>query len=152
MATNFEKYAAKGNEIVTMIAKDIQAPKDKAARVLRAVLHALRNQLNLEESFQVMAQLPMILKAVYVDQWNPSKTFRRIHKLDEFIDIIREEDGKNAGYDFGNDQTAKNTVRAVFRALSYFLSEGEFEDIKSVMPADIKEFVAASIGEGRKSF
>lgn len=151
MAMNFDKYASKGNEMVGMLADDLQVPRDKAARILKAVLHGMRNQLSTDESLQVVAQLPMMLKAVYVDQWNPSRTFRRIHTLEEFFDMIRGEDGNMAAYDFGNNESAKKNTRAVFRTLNYYLSEGEFNDVKAVLPAEIKKFIADSIGEGRKA-
>lgn len=151
MSLDFDKYAAKGNEMLHMLADDLQVPVDKAGRILRAVIRALRNQLNIDESFQVLAQLPMALKAVYVDQWNPNQPITRIHTVDEFLDGIRQQDGKSAGYDFGNNESARRALRAVFRTLTYYLSEGELDDIKAVLPAELKKFINESIGEGRKA-
>lgn len=151
MTLDFNKYASKGNEMLKMLSEDLQIPRDKAGRILRAVLHGLRSHLNIEESLQVLSQLPMMLKAVYVDQWNPSQEFHRIHTMHEFIDEIRKEDGKTAGYDFGNDEQASKAISAVFRTLTYYLSEGEFEDMNAVLPASLKKFVNDSIGEGRKA-
>lgn len=58
--------------------------KCPAARIIRSVLHALRNRLSHQESFQLIAQLPMALKAVYVDGWKIKKEFQRISHLNEF--------------------------------------------------------------------
>lgn len=149
MSLDFEKYAAKGNEMVNMLAGDLQVPRDKAGRILRAVLHAIRNRLSIDESLQVIAQLPMALKAIYVDQWNPSKFIERIHHLSEFLDEVRQCDIGSAGYDFGNDASAKLAVKGVFRTLSYYLSAGEFEDMIAIFPTEMKEFVQSSIGIGR---
>jgi uncharacterized protein (DUF2267 family) len=46
-------------------------PEDKklSTRVLRAVLHALRSRPTIQQFFQMMAQFPMVLKAIYVDGW-----------------------------------------------------------------------------------
>lgn len=150
MSLDFNKYAAKGNEVVNLLSEDLQVPRDVAGRILRAVLRAVRNHLGIDESLQVISQLPMALKAVYVDGWNPSRSSRRIHHVHGFLDEIRKEDGNQAGYDFGNDQKAKEAVRAVFRTLHYFLSEGEFADVAAVMPAEIGDFIKESIGEGKK--
>jgi len=150
MSLDFNKYAAKGNEVVNMLSEDLKVPRDMAGRILRAVLHAVRNHLGIDESLQVISQLPMALKAVYVDGWNPSRSFRRIHHLAEFLDEIRNEDSNQAGYDFGNNQRAQEAVRAVFRTLNYFLSKGELADLAAVMPAEIGDFIKESTGEGKK--
>jgi len=149
MSLDFEKYAAKGNEIVNRLAEDMKVPKDKAGRILRAVLHALRNRLSVDESLQLVAQLPMALKSVYVDQWDPWHSFHRIHHLTEFINEVRKYDEANVAQDFGNDESAKLAVKAVFRTLNYYLSAGEFKDVIAVLPGELKEFIQSSIGIGR---
>lgn len=145
MSLDFEKYAAKGNEFVRLVAENLLVPRDKAGRIIRAVFHALRNRLSPEESFQFMAQLPMVMKAVYVDGWKFDYEFNRIHHLTDFLDEIRKVDGNQAGYDFGNNAKAKVAVAAVFKALNYFISEGEMHDVMGVMPQELKEFVKESI-------
>lgn len=149
MSLDFEKYAAKGHEFVKLVATDLAVPRERAGRIIRAVLHSLRNRLSHEESFQLMAQLPMILKGVYVDGWQFDKEFNRISHLEEFFDEVRKEDRGLAGYDFGNNEAATMAIAAVFKALNYFVSEGEMNDIMDVMPSEIKEFIRESIaGEG----
>lgn len=150
MSLDFEKYAAEGNEIVNMVAEDLKAPKDKAGRILRAVLHAMRNRLNIDESLQVVAQLPMALKGVYIDQWDPWHSFHRIHHIDEFINEVRKYDKTATSYDFGNDESARLAVKAVFRTLNYYLSAGEFRNVIALLPRELKEFIQNSTGVGRK--
>lgn len=150
MSLDFEKYAFKGNEFVSLVAEDLEVSEKKAGRVIRSVLHALRNRLSHEESFQLLAQLPMALKGVYVDGWKFEKKFNRISHVNEFMDEIRLEDGGLAGYDFGNNANAKLAVAAVFKALTYFVSDGEMNDVIDVMPQELKEFIRESIaGEER---
>lgn len=149
MSLDFEKYAVKGNEFVRLVAEGMKVPRDKAGRIIRAVLHALRKRLSHEESFQLLAQLPMALKGVYVDGWKFDYDFNRIHHVDDFLDEVKKEDEGLAGYDFGNNAKAKLAVASVFKALNYFVSEGEMNDIMSVMPQEIKEFIKESIA-GKK--
>lgn len=150
MSLDFEKYAFKGKEFVSLVAEDLEMSEKKAGRIIRSVLHALRNRLTHEESFQLLAQLPMVLKGVYVDGWKFEKKFNRITHVNEFIDEIRLEDRGLAGYDFGNYVNAKLAVGAVFKALTYFVSEGEMKDVIDVMPKELKEFIRESIaGEER---
>jgi uncharacterized protein (DUF2267 family) len=149
MSLDFDKYAAKGNEILDMVAEDLKVSRDKAGRILRAILYAIRSRINLDESLQVIAQLPMALKGVYVDQWDPWLSFHRIHNLDEFIRQVRKYDKTAAGYDFGNDESAKRAIQAVFRTLGHYLSDGEFRDVIAVLPLELKEFLKSSIGQKR---
>jgi len=151
MALDFDKYAVEGNEMLNMLAEDLKVPGDKAGRILRAVLYAIRDRINLEESFQVIAQLPMALKSVYVDQWDPWRSFHRIHHVDELINEVRKFDKAAARNDFGNDESAKRAIQAVFRTLRHFLSDREFRDVIAVLPLELKEFVNTSIGSKRMS-
>jgi len=145
MPLDFEKYAAKGNEFVRLVAEELKVPRDMAGRIIYSVLHALRNRLSHEESFQLIAQLPMALKGVYVDGWNFSKDFNRIKHVEDFLDEVRKEDGDRAGYDFGNNTKARVTIAAIFKALNYFVSDGEMNDIIDVLPEEIKEFTRKSL-------
>ena len=145
MLFDFEKNAVKGNEFVRLVAEELEVPLDKAGRIIRAVFHALRNRLSHEESFQLLAQLPMSLKGVYVDGWRFDKVFNRISYINDFLDEVRQEDSGLAGYDFGNNSKAGDAVASVFKALNYFVSEGEMNDIIDVMPTELKQFIKKSI-------
>lgn len=149
MALDFEKYAAKGNEFARLVADDLVVSRDKAGRIIRAVFRALRNRLSHEESFQLLAQLPLALKGVYVDGWKFEKDFNRITHINDFLNEVRSEDGVLAAYDLGNNERAEKAVAAVFKAMSYFVSEGEFKDVLAGLPEEIRHFVNESLaGEG----
>jgi uncharacterized protein (DUF2267 family) len=145
MALDFEKYAAKGNEFVNMVADELQVPREMAARITRAVLHALRNRLSHEESFQLIAQLPIALKGVYADGWKYNKDFVRLNHTHDFLEEVRKEDGGQAGYDLGNDTRAQKAVAAVMKAMSYFITEGEMDDVAGMLPVELKRFILQSI-------
>ena len=148
MSLDFEKNAVKGNEFVRLVVEELEVPRDKAGRIIRAVFHALRNRLSHEESFQLLAQLPMSLKGVYVDGWRFDKVFNRISYINDFLDEVRLEDGGLAGYDFDNNSKAEVAVASVFKALNYFVSEEEMNDILDVMPSALKQFIKEKI-EGK---
>lgn len=149
MATDFDKYAARGNEMLNALSEELHVPPEKSLRILRSVLHAIRDHLTVAESMQALSQLPMILKAVYVDQWNVSRQQPRIHHVSQFLDEIREHDKGMSGYDFGNNESAQKAVRTVLKVLSYYISEGEFQDLIAVMPEEIKKFMHDSLGYGK---
>lgn len=149
MASDFDKYAAKGNQFLNLLADDLQVSPEMALRILRSVLHGIRSRLSVNDSLRLIAQFPMMLKGLYVDQWDAPTKPTRIHHVTTFLDEIRKFDKTLAGYDFGNDQEALNAVKAVFRTLNNYLSPGEFKHLAAVMPKELKELIADAIGEGR---
>ena len=59
--------------------------KQRAYRLLRGVLHVLRDHLSVDEAAQFGAQLPVLIRGIYYEGWNPSKTPVKTRKADEFI-------------------------------------------------------------------
>jgi uncharacterized protein (DUF2267 family) len=137
---NFEKHAAKGNEFIHRLAIRLGDEKDRerAGRVLRCVLRALRNHLTIEESFQLMAQLPMAIKAMYVDGWVPNHTHLKTKTVDELAAEVRREDGLSSENDFPGISDALEATRAVIRTVADFVSAGELHDIVAILPREMK--------------
>jgi uncharacterized protein (DUF2267 family) len=104
-------------------------------------MHALRNRLSHEESFQLLAQLPMALKSVYVDGWKYSDNYLRIRCPEEFLDEIRKEDDGMAGYDFGNNQRAALATAVVLNVLFESISEGEGLAVLNTLPESLKLWI-----------
>ena len=149
MSIDFDKYATEGKEFVKLVAEELTVTQVKAGRIIRAVFHALRNWLSHEESFQLLAQLPISLKGVYVHGWKFDKDNNRISHLDNFLEEVKQEDNELSGYDFGNKSKASMAVAVVFRTLNYIVSEEEMNDILNILPGSLKAFIKESIdGKG----
>ena len=140
MALNFEKHVAKGNKFVKEVSEYLgDVNRDKAGRIMKAVLHSLRDILTVEESLHLIAQLPLVIKGVYVDNWKVSGTPRRIRSIDDFCDDIRHISGLTADEDFPTKEDCLDAVHAVFSVIKETVSEGEIEDIRAIMPKELKE-------------
>lgn len=137
----YDNHAAKANEMINKLAEKIGTANDprKAHRILTAVLHGLRNRLTLEENFQFMAQLPLCIKGQFVDGWNPSKKHVRIKHIHEFIDEVYNEGGNAAVNDFPTESESLKAISAVFEILKDQVSQGEVDDIRSVLPKELKQ-------------
>ena len=145
MALDFDQYAAKGNLFLKELAKDLGWPKDRdrAARLLRATLHAMRDQLTAEESLQFIAQMPMFLKAVYVDGWTMREKEPMRH-AGAFLERVRELDP--AGFhDLPALDRSEYLVGLVFMRLRECVSVGEWDDIVSQMPKEMKALATTSV-------
>ncbi|NPB05220.1 MAG: DUF2267 domain-containing protein [Aquificae bacterium] len=140
---HFEKYAAHGYEFLKKVAKRLGEPenKDKAFRVTKAVLHALRNRLYPAEFVQMLAQLPMCIKAVAVDGWHFREKPEKIRHLDEFIEEVMKEDQRLAHHDFPTKEDALKAIKAVFGAIKEYVSEGEIKDVEAELPEPLKKLM-----------
>ncbi|MEP7106646.1 MAG: DUF2267 domain-containing protein [Ferruginibacter sp.] len=145
MPFEFEKHAVKGNEFVTLVAEELEVSPGIAGSIIRAVFHALRNRLTHEESFKLLALLPMALKGVYLDGWKYDKDFNQISHMEDFLDEVRLEDGGMAGFEFADNSKAKTAIACIFRTLNYFVSYEEMNEILNVLSAELKKFIKESI-------
>ena len=146
MSPQFVKYIEKGESFIGEVAIEIGDPDDKvrAARILRAVLHTFRNCVTPVESLQLISQLPMLIKAIYVDGWKIGHQGRQLRHLPDFIEAVREAEGIDKSYDFVTDYEAKEAIEAVFRVLKNHVSQGEIADLLAVLPPELKSLLAMS--------
>jgi uncharacterized protein (DUF2267 family) len=141
MALNtFEKHAAKGNKFVKNVSEYLgDVNRDKAGRITKAVLHALRDVLTVQENLHLISQLPLVIKGVYVDNWKISGEPKRIRTIDDFCDDLRQIARLTAEEDFDTKDDCLDAVHAVFSVIRDMVSEGEIEDIRSILPRELKE-------------
>ena len=146
MALNFNQFAAEANTFLKEYSKEMNlaTDKEKAGRILSAILHALREVISVEESLQLIAQFPMFLKAVYVNGWTTHKR-EKVKNMTEFIDLCRKYCGLTSVHDFESDELAENYIHTTFLLLRRYISLGELEDIRSELPKDLKSMVYHNI-------
>jgi uncharacterized protein (DUF2267 family) len=103
-----------------------------AGRALRAVLHALRDRLTVEEAAQLASQLPTLIRGIYYEQWKPGATKHLAHDVDAFLEHVAA-DGQMAG-----ETEASHAVAAVAAVLRQHVSEGELADVFAILPANLR--------------
>ncbi len=105
-----------------------------AYKGLRAALQTLRDRMTPEEAVHLGAQLPMLLRGVYYENWKLSDTPWKVRHKEDFFERMREivvDDTLDIDYD--------RLTRAVFKLLRHRIAKGEVEDITSVLPQELKE-------------
>jgi uncharacterized protein (DUF2267 family) len=107
--------------------------RHRAYLALRAVLHALRDRLTVEEVAELGAQLPMLIRGFYYEGWDPSGKPLRLRHKEEFLNRIEQE------FSGDNRIGAEGAARAVFSLLAKRVSEGEIKDVKQALPAEIRD-------------
>jgi uncharacterized protein (DUF2267 family) len=105
----------------------------RAYLALRATLHALRDRLTVDEAVHLGAQLPMLIRGFYYEGWSPAgKPVKERHK-EEFCAHVQEYFQKE------EDLDAERIVRGVFNVLAKRITEGEIEDIKHILPPELRD-------------
>tara|TARA_R110002051_G_scaffold26108_2_gene63071 strand:+ start:634 stop:1086 length:453 start_codon:yes stop_codon:yes gene_type:complete len=148
MALNFNQYATEGNTFLKDYAKEMNMPndRDKAARIFTSIMHALRDIIPTEESLQLISQLPMFLKAVYVNGWSIKNKKPKVKHIAEFLDLVRAHDWPAAINDFEySDEVAERYVDTTFIYLRKYISLGEMEDIRDSLPKDLKSMIYSNL-------
>lgn len=107
-----------------------------AYRALRAVLHTLRDRLTVDVAAKLAAQLPTLIRGIYYEDWDPSRTPLPIHEVEAFLDHVVAE-GR-----MGGETEASLAVAAVARVLREHVTPGEIDDVLAVLPERLKPLIA----------
>jgi uncharacterized protein (DUF2267 family) len=105
----------------------------RAWRMLRATLQALRDWLDVNEASQLGAQLPMLLRGLYYEGWQPTRTPVRDNSKAAFLARIETAFATDP---IGNPEEA---VCCVFRLLNNHISAGEVKDVRMRLPKPLRD-------------
>jgi uncharacterized protein (DUF2267 family) len=134
---SFDNTIDKTNRLLRMVEEEYGWPKERRNQsyaAVRAVLHALRDRLTVEESAQFAAQLPMLVRGLYYGEWDPSRVPVKMDR-GEFLDRVRRD------FPYEVKGGIEALVSTVLRALKRFGSEGEWEDVRASLPTDLRGLV-----------
>lgn len=105
----------------------------RAYLALRATLHALRDRLTVDEATHLGAQLPMLIRGFYYEGWSLAGKPVKERRKEEFCAHVKEYFKKEEDID------AEQIVRGVFKVLAKRVTEGEIEDVKHILPPELRE-------------
>ncbi|RLJ70645.1 uncharacterized protein (DUF2267 family) [Hydrogenivirga caldilitoris] len=136
----FDEWVQKGHDFLHDVMKELNIEDEhRAFRVTKAVLHALRDRLDPREGKDFVAQLPMVLKAVWCDGWDPTRgPDKSIKRKREFIQKVMNDPGLVRGMDIPEEE-AERIVRGVLNVLKKHVTWGEVEDAIRQLPEEIRE-------------
>ena len=106
-----------------------------AYRVLRAFLHALRDHLPVNEAAALAAQLPIFVRGVFYEGWDPSRTPEHARDLHSFLARI-ESEARLSG-----ETEASFAATAANRVLSRHVSGGEARSAMHALPRHLRELL-----------
>lgn len=115
-------------EIMERLGPDRQV----AWKVLSTVLHKLRDRLPLELAVHLGAQLPLLVRGVYYDQFAPAKQPSDCRTPEEFTAEVAEWLGDIRPVD------PEEAIAAVFGVLNRHLSEGQLSKVRGALPKGLR--------------
>ncbi|QEG00620.1 hypothetical protein Mal15_46910 [Stieleria maiorica] len=105
----------------------------KAYHGLCVVLHVLRDRLTIHETADLASELPMLLRGMFYEGWQPDHVPVKDRSKAAFLTHVSE------GFPNDPEVDAERLTRAVLSVLARRVSEGEINDIRAVIPESLRE-------------
>lgn len=99
-----------------------------ALHALRAGLHAIRDRLTTDEAAQLSAQLPLVVRGLFFEGWDPGRRKTRLHTREEFLSVVAQH------YRPREDRSGASILDAVIAVLARHLSVGELGQVMKRLP------------------
>ena len=114
------------------ICAEIGPDKHLAWHVLGAVLRSIRDELLIGQSAHLSAQLPLLVRGAYFDQYRPAARPVPERSQEDFIAHIRQE---LAGCRPVRPDLA---ATAVMRTLNRHITEGQIKKVRDALPKSVR--------------
>lgn len=130
----FDQAYQKANEWLRDVGDAVGVPdRHRAHQALRGTLHALRDRLGVDEAAHLGAQLPLVVRGLYYEGWQPSGKPLKWRSQEEFLEHVREDiPGMSL-------EEAGIAASGVFAVVARKVAAGEIEDIRLTLPEPIRK-------------
>jgi len=107
--------------------------RDRAYRLLRATLHAIRDFLSVEDAAGLGAQLPLLIRGIFYEGWKPAHTPAHARSVDDFLELAMRPFGEAPPLE------PDIAVQAVFRLLRQKIGRGEYAQMAEAMRHPLRD-------------
>jgi uncharacterized protein (DUF2267 family) len=119
--------------------------RHQAYSSLRAVLHALRDRIGPESAAHLGAQLPMLLRGLYYEGWDPTNKPTKERHEEAFLARIARELPR------ATESEVEQGALAVLDVLSKHVDRGAAVKIATMFPHDLRKFWPSFIQTAAKN-
>ncbi len=137
--SSFDKTVQKShiwlNEIMEELGWD---DKQDAYHALRGVLQTLRDRLTVDEAVQLGSQLPMLIRGIYYEGWNPTDAPKKMNKAEFKLNVLHEF---RQNLRRGENVDEEEVIAAVFTVLNRHVDKGEVEDVRKMLPNSVRKML-----------
>jgi len=147
LRTNTIDHAADNAQIwLRAIAAQLDDDVRTAYHALRAVLHIMRDRLPLPDAVGLGAQLPLLIRGIYYEDWSPHATPSRARHVEEFLGVI-----ERSMADVTTKLEPQQVVAAVWDQLRVHLAPTDLARVLLCVPPGLRLLLSTAIA-GRTSF
>ena len=131
-------HADVANQWINEVAEAIGADEQRAYHALRAGLVTLRNRMTVEEAAQLGAQLPLLVRGLYYEQWRPAETPTEQRSRKDHLASV------SGCLSDAPDTDPEAAARAVFGVLKRHVDEGQLRHVRIMLPDEVAEIMDAA--------
>lgn len=140
----FDKSIHTTNIWLKEISDPVGADREAAWHVLGAVLRALRDRLPVDDAAHLSAQLPLLVRGAFYDQYRPAVQPKPIRSRDDFLRRVAD------GLSPGRPVDPRAAAEAVFSVLQRHVTDAEAAKVRHALPEDIRSLWHAANEEFAK--
>lgn len=126
------------NTWLNEIAQQLGGDEQRAWHALRAGLMTLRDRMTVEEAAHLGAQLPLLIRGIYYEQWRPAAAPTKLRSREEYLAALGERLSDAPSID------PEEAARAVFGVLKRHVDEGELRHVRVMLPDEVAEMLDAA--------
>jgi uncharacterized protein (DUF2267 family) len=149
----FDKTLQVTNIWLGQVMEEAQVDRHVAWHVLGTVLRTVRDRVPIGLAAHLGAQLPLLVRGAYYEEFQPLSELQTYRTLDEFLDIVAE--GLRG---VENVIAPRQAAEAVFAVMNHYLDPGQAGNVRDALPLPIRELWPEGVSpppgmaaEGRES-
>lgn len=129
----FDRTLQSTNGWLGRLMEDLGTSRQEAWHILGAVLRLVRDRLPVDHAAHFGAELPMLIRGHYYDQYRPAGMPEKWRTDSEFVEKLEK------GLDPVGPVEPKRAAVAVFGLITRELDAGLVVKIRDAMPEDVRE-------------
>jgi len=127
----FDKTLHSTNTWLDQLMADIGSDRQTAWHVLGAVLRALRDRLPIGLAAHLGAQLPLLVRGLYYDEWEPGEPLK-LRSQDDFLQQV------SRGLATPRPVDVNTAAQAVFCVLNHYVDPDQVEHVREALPEQVR--------------
>lgn len=135
----FDKSIQTTNIWLDEIMEDMGPDRQVAWHMLGAVLRTMRDRLPADLAAHLGAQLPLVVRGAYYDQYKPAAASDKNRSLDDFLGKIADE------LRFTRPVDTKEALQVVCTTLARHVDDGQIAKVWDALPKEIREVATAKL-------
>jgi uncharacterized protein (DUF2267 family) len=129
----FDKSLQTTNTWLSEIMQQLGVERHVAWHVLGTVLRVVRDRVPIGLTAHLGAQLPLIVRGTYYDQWQPGQEPKKWRTVEEFLELVML--GLRDTEPVGPAEAAE----AVFQVLNHYVDPNQVAKVKESLPSEVRD-------------